>query len=270
MAIAILSDPHANLEATEAVFRDLEQRHISELYHCGDIVGYGPSPVEVVREYRTRDIPGVPGNHDVYMVEPFSDKIVPPARAMVDFAKLCLRKPDAVQEKAWVEALVAGPLYRIVATPLGKTMLVHGAPTRDQEYLRYIHPPRGQAHSSRFSLESELDALFGEALSLSGQNVDAIIMGHTHEAYIWTPPGNKRHLINAGSVGQPRDHDPQSAYLLIQDDGKPEIIRVAYDIPAVQRKLLELQTPRSAGFMKKWHLDPGSADFLAKRLARGF
>jgi len=63
---------------------------------------------------------------------------------------------------------------------------------------------------------------------------------------------NHRYIINAGSVGQPRDGNPDAAYLLLTEN-YAEIKRVPYDILLTQKKM------RSAGL----------PDYLINRLAKG-
>ena len=50
MKRAIVSDLHANLEALTAVLADIESQEVSQIYCLGDIVGYGPNPVEVLKK----------------------------------------------------------------------------------------------------------------------------------------------------------------------------------------------------------------------------
>ncbi|MBK7782172.1 MAG: metallophosphoesterase family protein [Ardenticatenia bacterium] len=53
-----------------------------------------------------------------------------------------------------------------------------------------------------------------------------------------------RWLINPGSVGQPRDGDPRAAYALVDLGARTTTIhRVAYDIAAVQDKILAADLP---------------------------
>ena len=66
--------------------------------------------------------------------------------------------------------------------------------------------------------------------------------------------GADRVLVNAGSVGQPRDEDARAAYALIDTDEEIACIRrVDYDIVSVQRKILAAGLP----------------DVLANRLSLG-
>jgi diadenosine tetraphosphatase ApaH/serine/threonine PP2A family protein phosphatase len=51
-------------------------------------------------------------------------------------------------------------------------------------------------------------------------------------------------LVNAGSVGQPRDGDPRAAYALYDADRMAvQLRRTAYDIETAQRKILAAGLP---------------------------
>ena len=47
-------------------------------------------------------------------------------------------------------------------------------------------------------------------------------------ANVYMVSGEKA-LVNVGSVGQPRDHDPRSSYVTLDDDGTVVFRRVEYD-----------------------------------------
>ena len=44
MKYALLSDIHSNLEAFQAVAKDLAQEKVDDVFFLGDIVGYGADP----------------------------------------------------------------------------------------------------------------------------------------------------------------------------------------------------------------------------------
>src|SRR5436190_1444161 len=62
MRVAVLSDIHANLTALDAVLAAVPS--VDEVWHLGDVVGYGPNPDEVVARLRDLGAIGVRGNHD--------------------------------------------------------------------------------------------------------------------------------------------------------------------------------------------------------------
>ena len=61
---AVISDIHGNLEALRAVLADIETQHVDEIVCLGDIVGYGPNPVECVNIVRKTCRWSLCGNHD--------------------------------------------------------------------------------------------------------------------------------------------------------------------------------------------------------------
>ena len=64
MRLAVVADIHANLPALEAVLADIDRRQPDDLICCGDLVGYGASPNEVVSRLRERKVSTVAGNYD--------------------------------------------------------------------------------------------------------------------------------------------------------------------------------------------------------------
>src|SRR5688500_11938386 len=60
---AVLSDIHGNLEALEAVLADIAKHPVSRVLCLGDVVGYGPSPIECLERARNWDLV-ILGNHD--------------------------------------------------------------------------------------------------------------------------------------------------------------------------------------------------------------
>ena len=65
-----------------------------------------------------------------------------------------------------------------------------------------------------------------------------LVLGHTHHPML--RQAGRGRVLNSGSVGQPRDWRPGAAYALINtDNGQVTFHRVAYDIPAYQRRLRE-------------------------------
>jgi diadenosine tetraphosphatase ApaH/serine/threonine PP2A family protein phosphatase len=67
---------------------------------------------------------------------------------------------------------------------------------------------------------------------------------------VYKPTPNKkitlspRTIINPGSVGQPRDHDPRAAYVIYNpEENTWDYRRLTYDIPAVQTRMADAQLP---------------------------
>ena len=93
-------------------------------------------------------------------------------------------------------------------------LLVHGSPRKVNEYM----------------FEDRPDDYFERLLDAA--DADVIVCGHTHLPYHKTLPSG-RQIVNAGSVGKPKDHDPRAGYVTLTASGRDltvQFIRVAYDI----------------------------------------
>jgi predicted phosphodiesterase len=240
MRVAVLSDIHSNLVALDAVLAHAGT--VDAVWHLGDVVGYGPDPDGVVARLIEVGAVGVRGNHDAAALGGREiDWFNPEARAAAEWTR------DTIDEttRAWLSALPD-------RHAIGRQTLVHGSP-RD--------PIREYVSTAGVALEN-----------LAVLETDFGLHGHTHVpvAFCLGPDGQlrvvapgpggqleldgQRALINPGSVGQPRDGDPDSSYLILDPDAATVTWhRVAYDIPAVQAAI------RAAGL-------PGR---LADRLAYG-
>ncbi|HEY3313535.1 MAG TPA: metallophosphoesterase family protein [Anaerolineales bacterium] len=234
MRVLVISDIHANLTALEAVLADAGQ--VDETWCLGDVVGYGPDPNQVVE--RLRGLPNltcVLGNHDVAVLGQMDYGVFNmDARRSLLWQKMNL-SPENLY---FLEHLSQVSLVRENVT------LAHGSP-RDPVWEYILN-----------TLSARLN--FGEF------NTPYCFVGHTHLQCIFqldperdrvsqnpTTPGSSmslepRAILNPGSVGQPRDHDPRSAYAIYDPASSVwEPRRVEYDIPAVQARI------RAAGLPEK-------------------
>ncbi len=229
MLILVLSDIHANLEALDAVLDDAPA--VGETWVIGDIVGYGPEPDEVVERLRERGVIAVRGNHDAAAIGGDEiDYFNEDARR----AMLWTRTVISDRTRAWLTALPE----RVVRE--GFT-LAHGSP-RDPIWEYVTTTPVARA-------------------SFDAMATDHGVIGHTHRpaAYLnddgvmsfMTPAegsqlvfGTRRVLLNAGSVGQPRDGINTAAWMTLDTEaGTATWQRSAYDIAAVQAAMRRVALP---------------------------
>jgi predicted phosphodiesterase len=232
MRCLVLSDIHANLAAFEAVLADAGRFDI--LWCLGDVVGYGPDPSECVA--RLREFPHLclSGNHD-----------------WAALGKLDLRgfNTDARHSIEWTQKHLdpAARAY-LQALPPSRTeagyTLAHGSPR--QPVWEYILDPQTADHN------------FGAFTTA------ACLVGHTHiPALYFLPEGAQHHcesrapqwsqaihlnsgrwIVNPGSVGQPRDGNPDAAYALLDvNENKWEFRRVQYPIHETQRRMRQHRLP---------------------------
>lgn len=214
-ALTIFGDIHANLPALEAMFADIEARGLTNLYCLGDLVGYGTFPNEVIDFIRQRNIPTLMGNYDqgvgnnsddcgcAYKTD--SDR----KRGELSIAWSNAHTTD--DNKAFLRAL---PAHIPVQLDDLKILLVHGSPRKVNEYLFEDRPI------------DYFERIMDAAAS------DVLVCGHTHLPYHKLLPSG-RQIVNAGSVGKPKDHDPRACYVTLTANARDlsvEFLRVTYDI----------------------------------------
>lgn len=235
MRIAVLSDIHANRTALEAVLADLGS--VDGIWQLGDIVGYGPEPDAVVNRLREIGATGVRGNHDAAACGGSEiDWFNPEARRAMEWT----RRAISADTIAWLSALPDR------ATD-GACDLVHGS--HREPLWEYVTSA----------------AIAAANLAVLAPNARVGLHGHTHMpvAFLEDEPGGqltvvrgrpdaslelagRRALVNPGSVGQPRDGDPDASYLIWEPDAdRVTWRRVAYDVRGVQRQIRDAGLPPS-------------------------
>ena len=235
MRYAIISDIHGNHQALSAVKASLKNEQLDEVICLGDIVGYGAEPGLCLRETLDLCRTVVAGNHDHGVAGRLETSFFSAnARKAVEWTTGFLGPAEK-------KLLYDLPLMKEVSLPDLSFVAVHSAPEQPQEW-RYIlsmdeaeyqfehfHQPLcfiGHSHLPMFwqlDPEGECSVVGREYLRLDPEN---------------------RYIINAGSVGQPRDGDPRACYA-VYDSQRRELIvrRVEYDIAQAQQKILKAGLP---------------------------
>lgn len=224
MRIAVLSDIHGNLEALEAVLAEIDRIGVDLVYSLGDIVGYGPSPAACLEIVRRRAAVSLMGNHDAAVAGLIS------LEDFNEFARAAVVWTAARLDGGQIAYLGALP-YTHRAPDL---LLVHASPVEPERW-HYIH---GLADVD------EHFAMFSERLCF---------VGHSHRPAVYSIAGEhgvarcgtcetlqpgRRLLVNAGSVGQPRDSNPRASYALYDAaSGRLEVRRVDYPVERTQERM---------------------------------
>lgn len=244
--IAFISDLHSNLEALEAVLRDIDAQGVDTVVCLGDIVGYGANPRQVVLRTKDRCAVALQGNHDAALLDD-RDALGFNERALraIDWTRAALdpEKEENWPIWDWLGSLV--PSMELQAGGPEAVQIVHASPR--EPLSEYLMP--GTSGS-----DSRLLANFEAA------EHRLVFYGHTHhpgwfaegdpfaratdEVPALTLEDGRRYLVNVGSVGQPRDGDPRAAYALF-DGGSVRWRRVAYDSEAASRRIRESGLPES-------------------------
>ena len=229
MRYAIVSDVHSNLEALEAVLAAVEEDHIDGYLSTGDVVGYGADPAACVERVRALDPHIVAGNHDWAVAGKLSlDFFNSYAREAIEWTRKRLDR-DAID---WLASL------RLVKK-VGKVTLVH-ATLNTPENFDYL-----------------LTA-YDAHLSLEVLETSVCFVGHSHVPITFAQNGSvtfsfasefdlsqvQKAIVNAGSVGQPRDGNPHAAYGIYDSEtNRVEVRRVPYDVASASRKILAAGLP---------------------------
>jgi diadenosine tetraphosphatase ApaH/serine/threonine PP2A family protein phosphatase len=228
----IISDIHANLAALEAVLDDAPP--FDEVWCLGDLVGYGPEPNECIQRVRALPHTSLAGNHD-----------------WAALGKLDLNSFNAIARAAneWTQQQLTASsrAYLMGLSPSlqrGDFTLAHASPR--EPVWEYI-----MAASTAYQNFEHFSTSF-------------CLVGHTHVPVVFEldeeddrcrallPPlleplklGERRAIINPGSVGQPRDGDPRAAYAILDTDEMTfQFRRVAYPIRTTQEHMRAEGLPR--------------------------
>ncbi|MBN1130410.1 MAG: metallophosphoesterase family protein [Chitinispirillaceae bacterium] len=243
MRFAFISDIHANLEALEAVFDDIEKQAVEEVLCLGDIVGYGANPNECAELVRKKCTHILLGNHDAAAVNLLA------THHFNSHAKIAIEWTAANLKTDIRSFLLSLPLVLTRET----LTLVHSTPYEPNMWY-YIT-----------SLEEA-------AFNFQYFDSQVCLVGHTHipiiivldskkEVYVHQASQINLHgmeesrlLINVGSVGQPRDRNPDSCYAILDTTlGDFSYRRVPYHIEKTQAKMKKIKMP----------------EFLINRLSEG-
>lgn len=237
--IAILSDIHSNVRALEAVFEDMgRQGGVDRIYSLGDVIGYGPKPNEVLRIARERFNLCVRGNHEQAVLKGATD-FNPMAQAAIDWTRYAIypdhQNPTEEQSTNWSWIANLPDQFND-----GKHLFVHGAPQDpvDEYILPMDIDPRTHTYGSKLQIAFQMTPW-------------VTFCGHSHYPGLFSENGaylcptmqkqvavqldtRMKHIVNVGSVGQPRDGDNRSCYVLY-DDTQHSVTwrRIHYDIQDV-------------------------------------
>ena len=236
MRALVVSDLHSNAEALKAVMSRVRRKRFDEIVCLGDFVGYGAQPNQVLDVMRTTRGTKlyIRGNHD---------------RVAAGFDEGEGFNYPARQAALWTRDHLSGPnrqfLKKLPMGPLAHdgVMLCHGSPYDEDEYVFTEH------HAA------QILALYDAPVILYGHTHLPVIFSVDSEKHVWGTAVREeasfrldpesRYLINPGSVGQPRDRNPEAAFAIFDSVKRTvQFFRVAYDIGKTQTSILKAGLPR--------------------------
>jgi diadenosine tetraphosphatase ApaH/serine/threonine PP2A family protein phosphatase len=239
MRYAIVSDIHSNLEALLAVRTNIEGKEIDRIACLGDIVGYGADPVECIETVREMTSSIIMGNHDLAATGEMDTSFFNPvARIAVEWTHRQLSE----EHIRFLRSL------RYTMT-FDDMMLVHATPTTpgNWDYLFTLY----QVEQEFKFLEQRLCFVGHSHQPIIFLKNEKEIVGFYEETF--KIPPESQLIVNVGSVGQPRDGDKRACYCIVDTDQDiVELVRVPYDIPKAQQKILTARLPEALAERLAW------------------
>ena len=239
MRRAIISDIHGNLEALTAVLADIDAQSVDEVVCLGDVVGYGPNPCECLDVVMRRARFTILGNHDqAALFDP--DGFNPVALRAIYWTR------DRLDDTSGGRQAVANRRWDFISE-LEKQKKVDG--------IQYVHgSPRDPTNEYVFP-ETVYDV--AKMRSMFERVEQCCFQGHTHMPGVFTEDlefvdptkcdhefelGKEKLMVNVGSVGQPRDENPRSCYVIFDTEKRRvQFRRVEYDVEATIKKIYAIR-----------------------------
>ena len=235
MRYGIFSDVHSNLEALESIIGAYKQESIDEYLCGGDVVGYGANPKECIEKINLLFATTIAGNHDWATVNLFSTEYFNEAAKEAIF---WTRRNLTQKESLFLENL----------------KLIYGA---DDFIL--VHATLDNPQDFNYMLDS-----YAAQESFGIMETNICFIGHTHIAGTFILTKDKevfytqenllkikeenKYIVNVGSVGQPRDRNPDAAYCIYDvKEREIQIKRISYDVKITREKIIKAGLPKFLG-----------------------
>ena len=242
MRIAVISDIHGNATAFQRVLEDIDLCAIDQVFCLGDNIGYGPESETVVNMLRERHIPSVLGNHELALKDPdFLEWFNDAARRSLEKTKERLSSTNLTY-------LCQLPDYMIKSN----FRFVHGfPPASPTNYMFEVHPAEIEKTMSEMSEQVCFIGHTHELAAIVYQNgkIDINVL----ERQTFSMDSNLKYIINAGSVGQPRDGSSEAKYVIFDDaQYSLEVRFVTYDVADTINKIHAAGLPKQHALRLQW------------------
>lgn len=231
MKIGVISDIHSNIEALNAVIRFFKEKEVTQIFCCGDIVGYGPDPGLCIETLQRERIRTVAGNHEwgvlgLTRLERFN--------RLAQMAIRWTQRRLTQNQMLFLENLS-------LVFDFGPVHLVHASPAEPAEW-EYIFTVADAEDQMRAFIQNicfvghSHTPLVAERTPHSGTNLlSQRVISVRQDA---------KYIVNVGSVGQPRDGDPRSCCVVVDlNEHQIEFHRVEYDFSVTQKKIIAAGLP---------------------------
>jgi predicted phosphodiesterase len=238
LTVAIVADIHANLEALTTVLDHCASKGVQRLVCLGDIIGYGPNPRECLQLLFRSEV-AIMGNHEEAVMF-YGEDFNPKAKASLEWTKDQLNSAEFDRTANYDLWNFLGTMQQVVED--GDVMYTHGSPrvpTRE-----YVVPADAR---NREKMQGIFDLM-----------KRVCFIGHSHIPHVYTSDmkhatpeslsgaidvrklGDRKALVNVGSVGQPRDGDVRASYVTF-DGHVVRFHRLDYDYKTTVDKIYAIE-----------------------------
>ncbi|MDO8727655.1 MAG: metallophosphoesterase family protein [Candidatus Methanoperedens sp.] len=220
MLIGLISDVHSNAVALKAVLEELDVLGVKIILHAGDIVGYNPYPDETIELFKKKKIVSILGNHDRVFMTGDTSYLGSYATAAMEWTRNAASRDSLNYIMRLKDELT-------IDTKSEMIVLFHEGPKNFPEYI--------------FPEDVTPDLL-------SNINGDILVLGHTHIPFIMDY-GTRGLVVNPGSVGQPRDGNPDASFAVLDTVTREvKLKRTKYDVEKVIRDMLTAHLPERLAY----------------------
>lgn len=225
MLVGLISDVHSNATALKAVLSEMDKMGVEKILHAGDIIGYNPHPNETIEMFIEHKIISILGNHDRAIITGDISDFNSYAAAALVWTKRVL----SPRSFGYIKSLKNREHFIIDNIHF---MAIHGSPRDIDEY---VFPVNVSAHF------------------LAAAKADVLVLGHTHVQF------KKEYslgiVLNPGSVGQPRDENPDAAFAVYDTvTGAAKLKRISYDVEKVIEDMHNAHLPDKLGLRLRYGL----------------
>jgi putative phosphoesterase len=225
MLVGLIADVHSNATALKAVLSEMDKMGVEKILHAGDIIGYNPHPNETIEMFMEHKIISILGNHDRAIITGDISEFNPYAAAALVWTKKVL-SPGSLD---YIKSLKNREHFTIDNI---RFVAIHGSPRDVDEYVFPVNV---------------------SAYLLATAKADVLVLGHTHVQF------KKEYslgiILNPGSVGQPRDENPDAAFAVydtVTDVAK--LKRKNYDVEKVIEDVHNAHLPNKLGLRLRYGL----------------
>ena len=179
MAIAVFGDIHGNLEALEAILKDIKRNHkITDVYYLGDAIVFGPDSAACLRLLKKNKVHCVLGNHEqrVTKYDESATALTFANKALIEATFATLSREDL--------AFISQMPLEIKINYKGTNIL----------FTHYCHDEHNKVIDTQLEFtEKDLHKYFKH------QNCDVVFFGHLHKRKILIDEEKHSYVLQGSS-----------------------------------------------------------------------